>query len=148
MDIDLGNLVYIIFVVIIIVVNLFTKAKKNAQRPKPTNNEAPTEGRIDPRKSFEELLEEFTQPKAQAPVVIEEEQEVPRPQPVQKKNIYADYKPKAKPQKEHSIMKTEYGKFEEFEEEVIEDSTLAKDFADLDAAKKAFIYSEIFNRKY
>ena len=45
-------------------------------------------------------------------------------------------------------MKTEFGRFDEFEEEETERGDYAEAFTDHDSAKRAFIYSEIFKRKY
>jgi len=156
MEIDIGNLVYIAFVVLIIIVNLFTKSKKKrpGQGPEDDNPETvgPTPG--SQRKTFEELLEEFTQPqKAPAPAPVPTSAPKPKPKPVSYATTTTQpvrYKqPKSQPEKQsHSMKKTDYAKFEEFKEHKTKSADFIKALRNKDAAKKAFIYSEIFNRKY
>ena len=156
MDIDIGNLVYIVFVAIIIIVNLFTKGKKKQGGPGTPNAPQETKGPapIDSRKSFEELLEEFTKPQqpsapAPAPAPVPAK---PKSRPVAQSTYQAKpvtrTQPKPRPKKEHRAMKTENVKFDEFKEKKRKSSHYGDAFRDLDSAKKAFIYSEIFKKKY
>ena len=143
MEIDIGNLLYIAFVVIILIANVFKK-KKKTERPKPQNRNPETIGPVlaDPRKSFEELLQEFTSlpPPARPEPIPQsatrmEPVRPPDPVPVKKK-------------KKHSAMKTEYGKFNEFEKSERKTFSYAEGFRDLDNARRAFVYSEIFRKKF
>lgn len=153
MEIDIGNLVYIVFVAIIILVNLFTKKKKPGQigQPPPNNQEEENEGpvRRDARKTFEELLEEFTNPQpAAAPAPAPAPK--PKPKPVAQPTYQAQpvRTSQPKPKKEHSVMKTEYARFDEFKKRQGKSGKYGDAFRDLDSAKRAFIYSEIFKKKY
>ena len=159
MDFDIGNLIYIIFVIVIFIVNLFTQSKKKAnqrKQPRPRQQDSTTVGPppVSKRSTFEELLEEFTgnQPTPEptpAPV------EYSRPAPVVAERPKPKPKPKPKPisttaqsKLEHRSMAGPFNKFDEYEEEDGGQSEYASIFKDLDGARKAFVYSEIFNRKY
>ena len=155
MEIDIGNLVYIVFVAIIILVNLFTKKKKPGQigQPPSTQQEAEEEGPIrrDARKTFEELLQEFTNPEPEATSTpAPAPKPAPKPKPVAQPTYQAQplVKTQPKPKKEHSVMKTEYARFDEFKKGQGKSPNYGDAFRDLDSAKRAFIYSEIFKKKY
>ena len=63
MEIDIGNVIYIIFIAIIFLLNIFTKSKKKRQQGGQNQQDPNTVGPppVSQRgKSFEELLEEFT----------------------------------------------------------------------------------------
>lgn len=153
MEFDIGNLVYIAFVVVIFLLNLFTKAKKKRQQ-----NASSREGNATPAppptargKSFEDLLEEFTGNKPEPPPIPVPVQQKPTPRPKPAPVVYkesAKPRPVPQPQKAHSVLTTEFKRFEEFEEEVVEGNDYAELFKDQDSARKAFVLSEIFQRKY
>ena len=145
---DIGNLIYILFVLVLFIVNVFTKKKKQQQKrgraDDPTTvGPPPSKG-----KTFEELLEEFTGGQTTTPEPVPAPRPAPKPKPAPVPAYQAPKPKPATPKKEHSIMKTDFGRFEEFEDEGRAASDYTEQFADLDGAKKAFIYSEIFNRKY
>ena len=149
MEIDIGNLLYIAFVLIILIANLLTKKKKKPGSPSPENQSPETVGPVpvDPRKSFEELLQEFTNPQQTAPPPPPPKPE-PIPQPATRMEPIRPSNPMPSKKKEHSVMKTEYGKFDEFEKRKRKTSPYAEGFRGLDNAKKAFVYSEIFKKKF
>lgn len=146
MEIDIGNLLYIAFVALILIANVFKKKKKTEKR------RSRNPGRVgpvlaDPRKSFEELLQEFTNPP----------QPAPPPPPARPKPIpeLATIEEPVRPagavplkKKEHSAMKTEYGKFNELEKSEPKPSPYAEAFRNPGNARRAFVYSEIFRRKF
>lgn len=155
MDFDIGNLVYILFLAVIFILNLFTKSKKkrqqqgaDGQRDRRAQTPPPAKG-----KSFEELLEEFTGNTLTPPPIPNEERTQPRakpvppPLPVYKEPSVKQW-PEPKTQKEHSIMTTDFKRFEEFEDEEVVEVDYAEMFTDQDSARKAFVLSEIFQRKY
>ncbi len=152
MEFDIGNLVYIIFLVVIFILNLFSKAKKKRRENMPRTEEPATRSpRPTPKgKSFEELLEEFTgnapEPPPLPPPVARTSAPKPKPAPVYQEKAKA--KPVLQPQKPHSVLTTEFKRFEEFEEEEVEKTDYAELFEDQDSAQKAFVLSEIFQRKY
>lgn len=153
MEFDIGNLVYILFLAVIFILNLFSKAKKKRQQNTPPANDNTTLGPPPTAKgkSFEELLEEFTGNKPQPPPIPVSVEQRPAPKPKPAPVVFkerAKAKPVPQPQKSHSVLTTEFKRFEEFEEEEVEVSDYAELFKDQDSAKKAFVLSEIFQRKY
>lgn len=152
MEFDIGNLVYIIFLVVIFVLNLFSKAKKKKREnmPRAEDPTAPVPRPTPKGKSFEELLEEFTgnapEPPPLPPPVTRKPTPKPKPAPVYQEKAKAQ--PVLQPQKSHSVLTTEFKRFEEFEEEDVERTDYAELFEDQDSARKAFVLSEIFQRKY
>lgn len=153
MEIDIGNLIYIIFVAVILLLNLFTKSKKKQGQERGRSEDPTTLGPPPQKgKSFEELLEEFTGGRTE-PVI----ETTPKPQPqkpkpsvppVPKYQSKGQAKPITEIVKEHSRMQPDFERFEEFEDEESETSEYHEDFNSLDSAQKAFVYSEIFKRKY
>lgn len=143
MDFDLSTLLPIILGVLYYVFTGAAKNKKKAQRPlsqnEPLGPETIGPPPVSRKPTFEELLEEFTGEKrveevaelVPAPVVSK-----PKPsQPIQK---MAD-------QKETESLVT----FKGYEEDSTTDQEDYRElFSDLDAAKRAFVASEIYNRKY
>ena len=146
MEIDIGNLLYIAFVALILIANAFKK-KKKTERRRPRNSERVGPVLADPRKSFEELLQEFTNPPQPAPPPPPAWPE-PIPQPAAGVEPVRPAKPVPLKKKEHSTMKTQYGKLNEPEKSEPKPSSYAEAFHDLDNAKRAFVYSEIFRRKF
>ena len=144
MEIDIGNLLYIAFVALILIANAFKK-KKKTERRRPRNSERVGPVLADPRKSFEELLQEFTNPPQMASPPARPE---PIPQPAAGVESVRLAEPVPLKKKEHNAMKTEYGKFNELEKSKPKPSPYAEAFQDLDNARRAFVYSEIFRRKF
>ena len=146
MDFDFGTLIYIILGIIYFIFTSANKKKKSAlpKTPRPDEPQAETLGPPPgTRPSFEELLEEFTTGKT-----IEEREEELAPVFVQeKKPMVSESKPLPIFEK-HKRMKQDLTQFEEFEEEEEVRSEYAQMFSGLDGAKKAFVASEIFKRKY
>lgn len=156
MEFDIGNLVYILFVVVIFILNMFSKAKKKRQQNLPKAEDPSTVGPppTSKGKSFEELLEEFTgnadtpQPPPLPPTVERKPAPKPKPKPAPVYQEKAKAKPVLQKPKSHSVLTTEFGRFEEFEEEEVEGNDYSELFKDQDSAQKAFVLSEIFQRKY
>ncbi|WP_422356492.1 hypothetical protein [Roseivirga pacifica] len=148
MDIDFSTLLYIIFGIIYFV---FTATKKKggkgAKRPDETS---PEPQRTGPQPTFEELLEEFTGKRREAevvpqPVVVEEAK--PKPAPVVKQPQPSVYN-REQERTSHRLMQQPILSVEKDEDPEIDTHELLEDFYEEDGAKKAFIYSEIFKRKY
>ncbi|MCE7995077.1 MAG: hypothetical protein HEP71_24070 [Roseivirga sp.] len=153
MEFDIGNLVYILFLVIVFVLNLFSKAKKKREQNRPGQEGSTTVGPppISKGKSFEELLEEFTGNTPEPPPIPAPVEHRPAPKPKPAPVVYREKsKPKPVPQtqKTHSVLTTEFKRFEEFEDDDVEGTDYAELFEDHDSAQKAFVLSEIFQRKY
>ena len=151
MEFDIGNLIYILFVLVLFIVNLFTKAKKKQQQQggSPDNDPSTLGPPPSKGKSFEELLAEFTSGQSEPtpePAPAPRPVAQPKPAPVP---TYQAPKPKpAIPKKEHSIMTTSFGRFDEFEDDNASASEYIEELSEQDGARKAFIYSEIFKRKF
>lgn len=152
MEFDIGNLVYILFLVIVFVLNLFGKAKKKRRQNEPRQEGSTTVGPppISKGKSFEELLEEFTGNTPQPPPIPApvEQKYPPKPKPAPVYRERSTSKPVPQPQKKHSVLTTEFKRFEEFEDDDVEGTNYAELFEDHDGVQKAFVLSEIFQRKY
>ena len=148
MEIDIGNLLYIAFVALILIANAFKK-KKKTERRRSRDSERVGPVLADPRKSFEELLQEFTNPPQPAPPPPPAK---PKPKPIPQSATIEESARPAEPvplkKKEHNAMKTEYGKFNEFEKSESKTSPYAEAFRNLGNARLAFVYSEIFRRKF
>lgn len=167
----MDNLQIWIYIILGIVYLIGKSRKKNPpvvdKRPSP-----PTQEQVGPRPmTFEDLLKEITEakePTVQRPEQeftdyddeLEEEKEPERQDyDYQKQETYQTFE-KSKYEAFNRLSyeetmkledtKVEFGKFKEFEAEEAKPmaSRIAADFADPDAVKRAFIMSEIFNRKY
>lgn len=146
MDFDISTLLYILFAVGYYVFFSGRKKQKNRPQTRPSERTRDVEQTTqrERRPTFEELLEEFTGAKTF------EERKEPEPIPVKKEEPPVE---ESKPfvrsfeRVEHRSMDTEFGRFEEFDDEEYETGIL-NDLRDPDTARKAFIYSEIFKRKY
>ena len=146
MEIDIGNLLYIAFVALILIANAFKK-KKKTERRRPRNSERVGPVLADPRKSFEELFQEFTNPPQMASPPPPARPE-PIPQPAAGVEPVRLAEPVPLKKNAHSAMKTEYGKFNEPEKGQPKPSPYAEAFRNPDNARRAFVYSEIFRRKF
>ena len=112
--------------------------------------------------TVEELLEEFTgqkqvQPRPQPVVEVQEEKKEPKPffEVKPRQSTYEAAQKRAEERKKEAEMEAAKirsrfnERFEPFEiEEEAEVNSYAAMFSDLDSAKKAFVASEIFKRKY
>lgn len=148
MDFDFSTLLYILFAIIYFVFSSGKKKNKkpaNKSVPPVVNPEIELEEEFKPP-SFEDLLKEFT-----GQTVIK--QPDPKPEPV--KPLVTE---PAQPRKEitmaydkikHSKLEDNYERFDRFK---IEEEEGHEDWGgflkDANGARKAFIYSEIFKRKY
>ncbi len=142
MDFDFGTLVYIAMGILYFIFTGVMKNKKKAQkRLGPEDPETVGPPPSDRSPTFEELLEEFTgkriaepepEPIVEEPVKPVEVFLAPKPRPVKEKS-----KPVAEP----------LVTLEEYEEEELEED-YSGIFSDLDATKRAFIASEVFNRRF
>ena len=151
MDFDFSTLLYIVFAIIYFVFSSGKKKQKKQQgrASTPSNDQAPRPRREARKPTFEELLEEFTGAKAFDPPKPEP---IPTPKPVEtyeapeptmeQKSITTAYD-----KLKHRSMDNSFERFERFETKE-ENSLDLDDLRDPDTARKAFIYSEIFNRKY
>lgn len=158
MDFDIGNLVYIVFLVIVFILNLVSKAKKKQKREQEGNPSQRSETASPPvnrGKSFDELLEEFTGNDSKpVPVpVVERPKPIPKPTPIPQRtnNPYQqalEARSTKQSDKSHSLLTTEFKRFDEFEDEEVEQSDYTELLRDADSAKKAFVLTEIFQRKY
>lgn len=152
MEFDIGNLVYILFLVIVFALNLFSKAKKKREQNRPGQEGSTTVGPppVSKGKSFEELLEEFTGNTPQPPPIPApvEQKPAPKPKPIPVYRERSTPEPVPQPQNKHSVLTTEFKRFEEFEEDAEEGTNYAELFEDHESVQKAFVLSEIFQRKY
>lgn len=143
MDFDLSTLLPIILGVLYYVFTGAAKNKKKAQRPlsqnEPTGPETIGPPPVSRKPTFEELLEEFTGEKR-----VEEVPELV-PVPVVSKPEPSQPLQKIAEKKEAESLVT----FKGYEEDsTTEQEDYRELFSDLDAAKRAFVASEIYNRKY
>lgn len=159
MDIDVGTLVYIVLGIIYFIVQAGSKNKKKRQsQSEKTSNDAPK--RPERRATFKELLQEFT---GQQSTEEEAEEEVLQPEPAMQETresrplltnfeqakVEAE-KRKKKAEEEAKRIRNKFN--EHFEEYAIEEQPDISDyqslFDDPNSARKAFVASEIFKRKF
>lgn len=145
MDFDFSTLLYILFAIVYFVFSSGKKKQKKPNRPTPQPRQAPPQRtQMDSKRpTFEELLQELKnerkeEPAKPRPVAVVEEKKPT----IKEKSITTAYD-----QVEHRSIKTNFEHFEEFEE-TAEEPTTSLELNDPEAARKAFIYSEIFKRKY
>tara|TARA_R110001592_G_scaffold76723_4_gene231368 strand:+ start:5071 stop:5541 length:471 start_codon:yes stop_codon:yes gene_type:complete len=156
MEFDTSNLLYIAFAILYFV---FTARKKGQKKNEGEPSSSPerrgdTVGPVptNQQPTFEDLLEQFTGQRkvkeAAKPVVVEEStssviEEIKSNQT--RKSIYSEanklYGAKKRTETPSII-------FHEPEEELAEGTDYAALVSDTDGARKAFVMSEIFNRKY
>ncbi len=145
MDIDFSTLLPIILAILYYAFTGANKKKKRAQGPL-SENDAPRPESLGPppnsqKPTFEELLAEFTGQKTVQP----EPELVVAP-------VHTPKPSKVNVPKVEEVKKTEYKPlvtFEEYEqEENVADENYGEMLSSLDGAKRAFVASEIFNRKY
>lgn len=149
MDFDYTTILYVILGIIYFIFTGVNKNKKKAQGRAAKNPQPGTETLGPPpvsrRPTFEELLEEFTG--GEKTIIPEPEpepafQEVVVAEPVNKYPLR--FEPKEKIKEVAPLMS-----FKAYDELVeVERENYAEMFSDLDGAKRAFIASEIFQRKY
>lgn len=143
MDFDFSTLIYIIGAIIYFVLSGGKKKNKKApSRPVPPIIDSEIEVQEEKSTTFEDLLREFTG-----------ETVLPRPEPIVEKVMVEP----SKPQKEittvyddisRSTLKKSNERFEEFQIEEEPSEDWLSSLRDSDEARRAFIYSEIFKRKY
>lgn len=148
MDFDLSTLLPIILGVLYYVFTGAAKNKKKAQRSlsqdEPSGPETIGPPPVSRKPTFEELLEEFTGQK--------KTEEVPElvPAPVVSAPVVSA--PVPNQTRQRITEKKEYKTlvaFKEYEEDSTTDQEDYRElFANLDDAKRAFVASEIYNRKY
>jgi hypothetical protein len=159
--------------IILGIVYLIGRSKKKAPQPSGRPSQPQQEANGPKPLTFEELLREITEAKEPLPPVVKpvqefedyedelvEEVEPQRPDyDYRKQETYqafeqSKYEAFNRLSYEETMKvedtKVEFGKFREFEEEKAPSAAaqIAADFADLDKVKRAFIMSEIFNRRY
>lgn len=145
MDFDFTTLLYILFAgIYYFFSNHKKKSKKSTDLPVPpvANQDIEVE-QESKRPSFEDLLREFTgQPIVQEPEPLVEQPKITYQEPKKEEPAAS------KPTKQMARPNKEYERFEEFkiEEEPVSDWTSL--LREEGGARKAFIYSEIFKRKY
>lgn len=158
MDIDFGTVIYVILAVVYFIIQSNAKNKKKREQAERFEEKEPARQNTERRPTFEELLEEFTGQKkyenpVPQPVIIEEPLEVEEVSPY--KSSYEIAKEKTDKRRKEAELEAarirsefndRFAHFEVEEEEV--ESDYAEMFSDLDSAKKAFVASEIFNRKF
>lgn len=152
MDFDYSTILYVILGIIYFIFTGVNKNKKKTQGGARKSRESSPETLGPPpvnrRPTFEELLEEFTgqKPLEPEPEPIPIVEEVVAPvivtEPVNKYPVRVHSR---ETRKKDTPMVAFKG-YEEVEE--LETESYAEMFADLDGAKRAFIASEIFQRKY
>lgn len=151
MDFDFSTILYVFLGIVYFIFTGVNKNKKKAQaKPKKPGQSSPeTVGPppVNRRPTFEELLEEFTGQKTiepefePVPVIQEVVAPIKAAKPVNKYPVTID---KKEPDKSSASMST----FEPYDEEEVEMENYADMFSDLDGAKRAFIASEVFQRRY
>lgn len=151
MDFDISTLLYILFAVIYFIFSKGKKKPKKQSRPSSRSSQPqPAAPASEPqrRPTFEELLEEFTGLKT-----VEEKA---KPEPVLAPAVVPETRPLPRRESKavvnegrssHRSMDSDFERFEEFEEEAPQHAFI-DDLRNPDTARKAFIYSEIFKRKY
>ena len=140
---EIKTIIYIVLGVLYYVYKFSKKNKKTTKSTQPINTEVKEiESRQEDHqesKSFDELLEDFISPKKEP----EQEAEL---------RTIEDYKQKLQPLEsqivEGGVPQDEFRRFKEFDEEESETEDYSDLLTDQDAAKRAFVASEIFNRKY
>ncbi|WP_323756633.1 hypothetical protein [Roseivirga sp.] len=156
MEFDSSNLLYIAFAILYFVFTARKKGQKNNEGEPSSSSDrrGDTVGPVptNQQPTFEDLLEQFTGQRkvkeAAKPVVVEESastviEEIKSNQ--SRKSIYSEanklYGAKKRTETPSII-------FHEPDEEVVEQTDYAALVSDTDGARKAFVMSEIFNRKY
>lgn len=158
MDIDFGTVIYIVLGIIYFIFQSNSKNKKKRQQEERYEEKQPTQTTTQRRPSFEELLEEFTGQKTLTPEpvtkpVVEQPKERIEEKPSRSNYEIAKERTTQRKREAEAEAARIRSKFDdhfehyEIEEEEVEND-YAEMFADLDSTKKAFVASEIFNRKF
>lgn len=156
MEFDFGTIIYVILAIVYFIIQSNSKNKQKRQQAEAQDSEPSESEPTDRRPSFEELLAEFTGQKQAEPEVVLQ----PAPkleEVVSEKSTYQIAQERIDKRRKEAEVESakikartnEISLFkapeEEFEEDRVDYSDL---FGDLDSAKKAFIASEVFQRKY
>ncbi|MBO3700642.1 hypothetical protein [Roseivirga sp. E12] len=148
MDFDFSTALYLILGIIYFIFSGVKKKnqrdKNQPQRGRTSNPETVGPPPVSRKPSFEELLEEFTGQKTVQPE--------PQPEPIAPivtppTNVYENPKPVTEvlTKKENQPLVS----FKEYELDSVEDQEDYREmFSSLDDAKRAFVASEVFSRKY
>lgn len=157
MDIDVGTLVYIALAIIYFIVQSNSKNKKKQQKRAEEVRDGEQEVQRPARRpTFEELLEEFTGQKQVQPVPVVEVEKEPQVVQTESKPRLTSYEASQKRAAERKREAEEEAakirarvseRFDSYELEE-EEKTYSEMFRDLDSAKRAFIASEVFKRKF
>ena len=157
MDIDFGTVIYIILVFVYFIIQSGNKKKKKQQEQGTYEEKELNQRPSERRQTFEELLEEFTGQKLPKAEPVTHPIEFAEPIEVESKPYKSAYEiakekaeiRKREAEKEAAQIRSKFNEhFEQFEIEEPIEHEYADMFKDLDSAKKAFIASEVFNRKY
>lgn len=141
---EVGDYIYLVLIIIAALSSIFKKKKEK------TGQSAPQSEKKIP--DFKEILKEF----------LPDDKEQPVPQPVLRPTeIKVPEKPfityenttdysviKVKKQVNNDIVNNKIHEKIKFEEEDLIDNSVVIEFSTINDARKAFIYSEIFNKKY
>ncbi|KYG72626.1 hypothetical protein AWW68_17130 [Roseivirga spongicola] len=159
MDIDFGTVIYIVLGIIYFIFQANSKNKKRQQQDERYEEKEPRQTTSTGRRpTFEELLEEFTGQKTVRPEPVLEP--VADAKPIKEERPYRSTfevakentaKRKREAEAEAARIRSKFNDHlepYEIEEQVDSENDYADMFADLDSAKKAFVASEIFNRKF
>lgn len=151
MEFDYTTILYVILGIVYFIFTGISKNKKKAQEQARKTGVPGTETvgppPVSKRPTFEELLQEFTglEPLAPEPQPVSVVQEVVAPikvaEPQRKQPVRASIK---EAKKEVLPLSS----FEAYDVDEVEREDYAAMFSDLDSAKRAFIASEIFQKKY
>lgn len=151
MDFDIGTLIYF-FAIAIFLYRSFTKKKKEGQRrPARTESAQPTNER---RPSFEELLKEFTGIEEEKEPVLETYPKKPEEPKAEKVEDDGHKTPERSSAKDRGLEKRAeqkrlYGDpIELIDDEIEDDIDYREMFEDYTGARKAFVASQVFQRKY
>ena len=159
-EFNIGTLVYLAFALVAFIVNQINKSKKKQKQQRtggfPEQSIGDTPPSNNKGKTFEELLEEFTgnapkpQPERVPTPVTRETTPKPRRIPEPVNNPYQDALNKRMGEKPSETYNKKSGieRFDEFEDEEVVENDYAELLGDEDSARKAFVLSEIFQRKY
>ncbi len=150
MELDNSTILYIVLAIGYFLFNNFIKGKKKQAGPATNGPEDASETLGPPpmqtRPTFEELMEEFTTGKKREIPTFEAIEETPQiviPEVIVEKSIEEKgQERRAANQEKH------FSRFEEFEKEEEVSSSYKELLNQPEGAKKAFVLSEIFNKKF
>jgi hypothetical protein len=152
MEFDSKTILYIVFALAYFAFTNFIKKKKGTQNQPPSDRPEDATETLGPppgrRPTFEELLEEFTTGKpaqTEAPIEL-----APVKQEVEVSAPSSDFvkKQKALEAKAHSTIQPDIERFGRFDEVPETTSVYSDLLKEPDGARKAFVLSEIFKKKF